>query len=305
MVVDPDATAADGLRGPLREAGFARRVDHVPTLREGIAELAERAYDLVLLNLSTPDADGVEGVMRIRAVDPEVPVVTTSDVDDENIALAAIQRGAQECVVKGDLDPRNALRILRHAVERQRIMLELRAAREREQYLATHDHLTGIANRGLFYDRLAQAIASARRYKNTLAVLFLDLDGFKPINDTLGHTAGDRLLQVVAQRITGAIRQSDSVARIGGDEFAVILWQVVKASDAATVAENILRSVAEPVTLGKTERSVRASIGISIYPSDGEMADTLVRNADTAMYHAKEQGGDRYAFFKRRMRQTE
>ena len=304
LVVDGDSSVADALRGPLLECGFARRVDHAPSLREGIGDLAERPYDLVLLSLATPDAEGLDGIVRVRTIDPEVPIVVLSDIDDENRSVAAIQRGAQDCVVKGELDPHHARRMLRHAIERQRIMLELHAAREREQYLATHDHLTGIPNRALFYDRLSQAIASASRYGNTLAILFLDLDGFKPINDTLGHTAGDRLLQIVSQRIAAIVRKSDTVARIGGDEFALILSQISKPSDAATVAENILRRVSQPVEVGKAERCVGASIGISIYPTDGELADTLVRNADTAMYHAKKHGGGRYAFFNRRMRQA-
>ena len=128
----------------------------------------------------------------------------------------------------------------------------------------------------------------------------MDLDDFKPVNDSLGHAAGDTLLRTVAQRLAAGVRRSDSVARIGGDEFGLILTQVVKASDAATVAENLLRRIAEPVTLGPSTRRVHASIGISIYPSDGEVADTLVRNADTAMYQAKSEGGNRYAFFEGR-----
>jgi diguanylate cyclase (GGDEF)-like protein len=299
LVVDPEPRTAEALRRPLRESGVAARVDHAASLAAGLAELAERRYALVLLALG---AGSVEGVASIHAIDPEVAVVLAGDPDDPGLALAALQKGAQDCVPAEELARPGAARILRHAIERQRIMGELRQARQREQYLATHDALTGVPNRTLFYDRLAQAIAAARRYHTTLAILFVDLDGFKPINDGLGHEAGDRLLRTVAERITAIVRKSDTVARHGGDEFAVILCQVAKPGDAATVAENMLRRIAQPVRLDGGERKVTASVGIAIYPGDGELADTLVRAADTAMYHAKKQGGDRYAFFERRMR---
>ena len=299
LVVDPDARTAAGLRGLLLASGVAARVDHAASLAAGVAELGERRYGLVLLALG---AGSVEGLARIHAIDPEVPVVLASESDDPEFALAALQKGAQDCVPAADLAGPGAARILRHAIERQRIMGELRQAREREQYLATHDTLTGVPNRTLFYDRLAQAIAAARRYHTTLAILFVDLDGFKPINDTLGHEAGDQLLRTVAERITAIVRKSDTVARLGGDEFTVILSQVAQPGDAATVAENMLRRIAQPVRLVGGERKVTASVGIAIYPGDGELADTLVRAADTAMYQAKKLGGDRYAVFERRMR---
>jgi diguanylate cyclase (GGDEF)-like protein len=302
LFVDPDPALASQLEIRLGSAGFDASVEGASTLRAGLAELAEHAFDVVLLSLATADAGGLEGIARIRTIDAEVPIVVHSDADDPHAAVQAIQRGAQDCVPRRDLEGEGMLRILRHAIERQRIMLELNEARQREQYLATHDSLTGIPNRMLFYDRLAQGIAAASRYGTTLAVLFLDLDGFKPINDTLGHNAGDRLLHEVAKRILSVVRKSDTAARVGGDEFGVILSQVVRPSDAATVAANVLRRIAEPVALGRTDRCIQASIGIAVHPGDGELADTLVRNADTAMYHAKQQGGNRYAFFHRRMR---
>lgn len=303
LIVDPDPTVGGLLRSRFASGPFSAEIETAATLREGLTRLAERPFGLVIVALATADADGVASLERIRAIDAEVPIVMTSDGDDDAAAaIQAIQCGAQDCVPRSEFEGRSALRILRHAIERQRIMLELQEARQHEQYLATHDPLSGIPNRALFYDRLAQAIAAASRYGTTLAVLFLDLDGFKAINDTLGHTAGDRLLQEIARRITSLVRKSDTAARIGGDEFCVILSQVARASDAVTVAENMLRRIREPLTLGGGERCVAASIGIAVYPGDGELADTLVRNADTAMYHAKQQGGDRYAFFQRRMR---
>jgi diguanylate cyclase (GGDEF)-like protein len=299
LVIDPDPASAAALRPVLADAGLAGRVDEASSLAEGLDALARGPYLLVLLALATGDAEGVESLARIRAIDPEVPVVLTSDVDDRNLAHAALRRGAQDFALKEDLVGRAAVRILGHAVERQRILLELQEARRREQYLATHDPLTGVPNRTLFYDRLGQALAAADRYRTTLAVLFVDLDGFKEVNDELGHEAGDELLCEVARRVSGLVRKSDTVARVGGDEFTVVLSQIGKAEDAARVARNLLERLSVPVRLAGQERRVAASIGIAVHPGDGEAADTLVRNADAAMYAAKRAGGGRYAFHDR------
>ena len=302
LCVAPEPGLADALRGPVREAELAGRVDHAASLAEGLDALAEAPYRLVVLSLDTADAGGVACLDRIREIDPEVPVVATGAADDRETAVAAIQRGAQDCAPEAELRGAGAARILRHAIERQRIMLELWAAREREQYLATHDPLTGVPNRTLFYDRLAQATAGADRYGTVLAILFVDLDGFKGINDARGHEAGDTVLREVARRIAGIVRKSDTVARIGGDEFTVILSQIGKPEDAATVARNMLERICEPLRVGGDEERIHASIGIAVHPRDGELPDTLVRNADTAMYHAKQRGGNRFAFYERRMR---
>jgi diguanylate cyclase (GGDEF)-like protein len=302
LLVDPDAAAGETLRAVAEAAGLAGRVDARPDLAAGLDALAGGPYALVVLSLATPDAGGLGAIDRIRAIDPEVPIVLASEGDDPGLARAAIQKGAQDCAPKEDLAGRAAARILGHAIERQRIMLELHEAREREQYLATHDPLTGIPNRALFYDRLSQALASADRYGNTVAILFLDLDGFKAVNDALGHEAGDGLLREVARRVSGIVRKSDTVARIGGDEFTVILSQIGKPEDAARVARTMLQRISVPVRIaGDGEQRVHASIGIAIHPDDGERADTLVRNADAAMYAAKQAGGNRFVFYDRRM----
>jgi len=301
LVVDPDPTTAERLRPALAESGLAGRVEAVATLAEGLEALTSRAWSLAVLSLAAGDTNGLGSLERIRAIDPEVPIVLTTDVDDPNLARAALQKGAQDCALKEDLVGRAAVRILGHAIERQRIMLELHEARQREQYLATHDALTGVPNRTLFYDRLTQALAAAARYRKTLAILFLDLDGFKAVNDDLGHEAGDRLLAEVARRIGAIVRRSDTVARIGGDEFTVMLSQIGKPEDAARVARVMLERIATPVRLAGADRRIHASIGVAIHPSDGERADTLVRHADAAMYEAKKQGGNRFAFYDRRM----
>ena len=163
---------------------------------------------------------------------------------------------------------------------------------------AQHDFLTGLPNRMLLNDRVNQAIALAPRHWKKVAVLFLDLDGFKHINDSLGHPIGDKLLQSIAKRLVDCVRGSDTVSRQGGDEFVVLLSEVEQSEDAAITARRMLQAVAEAHSIDQHDLHVTTSIGVSIYPDDGLDAETLIKNADTAMYQAKENGRQSYQFFK-------
>ena len=173
-----------------------------------------------------------------------------------------------------------------------------RALSHRMSYLAQHDALTDLPNRLLLNDRLSEAIALARRHGRHLAVLFVDLDRFKRINDSLGHVVGDRLLQAVARRLLACVRGSDTVSRQGGDEFVMILSEVAHARDASVTAEKILLALREPIHVDQHELHITGSIGITTYPEDGADAEALIKNADFAMYHAKDNGRDRYQFFR-------
>jgi diguanylate cyclase (GGDEF)-like protein/PAS domain S-box-containing protein len=164
-------------------------------------------------------------------------------------------------------------------------------------HLAQHDVLTDLPNRMMLTDRVDQAISLARRNRGSLAILFLDLDNFKNINDSLGHSAGDRLLQSVATRLSACIRHSDTVGRLGGDEFVILLTEVKHPADAAISARKILAALMRPYRVSEHDLTVTASIGLSTYPADGQDADTLIRNADAAMYWAKESGRNNYRFF--------
>jgi diguanylate cyclase (GGDEF)-like protein/PAS domain S-box-containing protein len=169
--------------------------------------------------------------------------------------------------------------------------------KKRLHRLAYYDALTGLPNRQLFQDRLELALAQARRAKHSVAVMFVDLDHFKRVNDTLGHSQGDRILQAVTQRITGAVRDSDTIARIGGDEFTVIVPGLQSPLASAKVARKILQALQHPFALERREFFVSASIGISIYPADGEDLESLTRKADIAMYRAKETGRNNYQMY--------
>ena len=161
---------------------------------------------------------------------------------------------------------------------------------ERLSHVAQFDSITGLPNRRLFQDRLLQAMARARRRKSAIALIFLDLDGFKEINDTLGHKAGDRLLRVVGARLKHSLREGDTVARLGGDEFTVILEDLHDRDEATAVAHKVLGALAKPLTLEKQEFAVTASAGLTVYPEDTRNVETLLKNADTAMYYAKDRG---------------
>ena len=182
-------------------------------------------------------------------------------------------------------------------IEAHSLAEETEKAKVRMTHLAQHDALTDLPNRILLNDRLAQAIALARHQSNQLAVMFLDLDHFKDINDSLGHGVGDQLLQSVAQRLVASVRSSDTVCRQGGDEFVILLADVEHAEDAAISAQKILATLTVPHLINQLELQVSVSIGISIYPNDGPDADALIKSADTAMYHAKEGGRNNYRFF--------
>ena len=168
---------------------------------------------------------------------------------------------------------------------------------EKIRYMASHDELTGLPNRALFQDRLKTSLNLAVRYKHKLAIMFIDLDGFKAINDSLGHKAGDLLLQEVARRLQATVRVSDTVARMGGDEFIVLLNNVESAEDAEPVAKKILASFGQPIMLANHGAEIGGSIGISIFPDHGSDTDKLISNADAAMYDIKKTGKNSYAFY--------
>ncbi|WP_211236924.1 sensor domain-containing diguanylate cyclase [Chitinimonas koreensis] len=181
-----------------------------------------------------------------------------------------------------------------HFIAIQHDLSAQQGEREKMEHLAYHDSLTGLPNRLHFVDRLNRAIAAAARQGGMLAVMFLDLDRFKAVNDTLGHAIGDRLLVSVAERLTGAVRKSDLVARLGGDEFTVLVTDLANAADVDSVARQLVAAVGQPFAFDHHPVQTHASIGISLYPRDGDCAELLLERADEAMYRVKAQGGGGY-----------
>ncbi|MFC3376600.1 putative bifunctional diguanylate cyclase/phosphodiesterase [Rugamonas sp. CCM 8940] len=186
-------------------------------------------------------------------------------------------------------------------VRTQAMAEQIQQARDRMGHMAHHDFLTDLPNRLLLKERLAQAIALAQRKGHRLAVLFIDLDRFKVINDSLGHAVGDQLLQEVGQRLLAAVRGSDTAGRQGGDEFVVLLTEVANERAVSELTDKMCKAIAEPYQLAGQVVHIGATIGISIYPDDGDDADTLIRNADVAMYHGKLDGRDRCSFYRPEM----
>jgi len=280
------------------ERSHSTKLTRVDCMSAAETHLAEHAVDIILLDLGLPDAQGLEAIQRAHAAAPGVPLVVLTGLDDELLAVQALQQGAQDYLIKGQIETRGLLRALRYAIERKTMESAALAMARQMAHSAEHDFLTGLPNRMLLNDRVGQAIALATRYTKKVAVLFLDLDGFKHINDSLGHPIGDKLLQSVAKRLVDCIRGSDSVSRQGGDEFVLLLLELERAEDAAVTARRMLEAVAQPHTIDQHDLQVTASIGLSIYPDDGLDAETLIKNADTAMYQAKENGRRSFQFFK-------
>lgn len=269
----------------------------VETLALAESRLASHVVDLVVLDLGLPDAQGLEAVRRIHAAAPELPLVVLTGLDDERLAAQALQQGAQDYLIKGEIETRGLLRAMRYAIERK--SSELTALRQALEisHSAAHDSLTGLPNRVLMSDRIDRAIAHAERHSTRAALLFLDLDGFKHINDSLGHPVGDQLLQSVADRLLSCVRTCDTVSRQGGDEFVVLLSEVEQAEDAAVIARRMLQVIKQVHAIEGHDLHITGSIGLSIYPCDGIDGRALLQTADTAMYQAKDMGRDTYRFF--------
>lgn len=423
LLVEDNLGDARLLREMFNEEGAHQtEMTHAQCMKDAERHLAEREVDIILLDLGLPDVEGVTAVQRIRAAAPRVPLVVLTGRDDEALAALALQEGAQDYLIKGQIDSRGLLRALRYAIERKTMEEALFVEKERAQvtlnsigdavvctdmsgnitflnfvaekmtgwawqeaagrpmlevlqildagsrepaphpinvavgvdrtvrlssncilvrrdgfetpiedsvapihdregketgaviifrdvstaramaaqmtHSAQHDFLTGLPNRMLLNDRVTQAIVLAPRHSKKVAVLFLDLDGFKHINDSLGHPTGDKLLQSIAKRLVACVRSSDTVSRQGGDEFVVLLSEMEQSEDAAISALRILQAVAEAHTIDHHDLHVTASIGLSVFPDDGKDAETLIKNADTAMYQAKENGRQSYQFFR-------
>ncbi len=423
LLVEDNPGDAHLFRQMFNEQGsHISELKHVETMSEAEKHLAISAVDIILLDMGLPDAKGLEAVRRAHAAAPRIPLVVLTGLDDESLAAQALQVGAQDYLVKGQIETRGLFRAIRYAIERKIMEEVLFVEKERAQvtlncigdavvctditgnitYLnlvaekmmgwplpeaagrpldhvfrimdatsrevisnpteiavrhnqivhlpsncilmrrdefeipiedsvapihdrggqatgavivfrdvsaaramalqmvhsAEHDFLTGLPNRMLLNDRVSQAITSAPRRMKDLAILFLDLDGFKHINDSLGHSIGDKLLQSIAKRLVNCVRASDTVSRQGGDEFVILLSEVERPEDAAVTARRMLETVAEAHSINQHDLHVTASIGVSVFPDDGLDAETLVKNADTAMYQAKENGHQSYKFFK-------
>lgn len=256
----------------------------VRTLADGVAILgAEPGCGGILLDLGLPDAQGLTALETIRGHAPRLPVVVLSGLDDDDVGMAAVVAGAQDYLVKGRFDSGELRRAFKYAQHRQRIEVGLV---ER----ALHDALTGLPTRALLLDRIEMAIRRAARDDRRGAILFIDLDGFKQVNDRHGHAAGDAVLKTVATRLVATVRACDTVARLGGDEFVVLLPEMANDLDGDQVAHKIITALEQPLPWSGASLQVPASIGVAEFCGTTPNADDVMRRADEAMYDAKREG---------------
>lgn len=253
---------------------------------------------LAILDWMMPGIDGVHICREVRKKDhwPYTYILLLTAKNRKQDLVEGLNSGADDYITKPfDAEELNArLRAAGRIIDLQEKLFTAQATLQDQ---ATHDALTGLPNRVLFNERLTHMLAEARRYDQTIAVMYMDLDHFKLINDTFGHNSGDMLLKQVSARLTDILREMDTVCRMGGDEFTLLLSHITEPKDAALVAEKIISEFRRPFRLEDCEVSVSTSIGIVIYPSDGSDAETLLKRADTAMYRAKEKGRNRYHFY--------
>jgi len=255
----------------------------------GLEHLSAGSTGLVLLDLSLPDSFGLDTFAKVYAHSPTVPIIVLTGNDDHMLALSAVKSGAQDYLVKGRLDRELLLRSMQYSIERKRYQVQL-------EHQANYDALTGLPNRNLLHDRLRQAVYAQRSPRN-IAVVFMDLDHFKFVNDSLGHGTGDKLLKSMGERLRAVLREGDTVGRVGGDEFVLILNDQSNEEVIFRAMQRISAKVSESITIEGKELYVTCSAGISLYPQDGRDVDTLLKNADAAMYRAKEHGRNNFQFY--------
>lgn len=261
--------------------GTPDATDIADSLAKAIDKLQHDTFNCVLLDLGLPDADGLEAVKRIRMTAPGVAIVVLSGQEDETLALMAVREGAQDYLVKGRVDHSHIVRAISYAIERKQQEAVL-------VHQALYDGLTGLANRAQLLSRIDIAVARCQRHSETSAVIFLDLDGFKPVNDQYGHAIGDRVLVEVARRLEQiTTRRTDLVARLGGDEF-VVLCEDTTGVQAQQIVGLIRSAITKPIDIGTSASlSVGMSVGVAIADTADASPDNLLRDADAAMYTDK------------------
>ena len=265
----------------------------------GLAAASRTPPDLILLDVMMPDMDGFEVFRRLKA-DPAlqaIPVMFLTAMSSMEAEAAGLAMGAADYISKPIKVETAKLRI-RNLIEREGLRKDVAEKKTQLERLAHYDPLTGLPNRALLADRMSQAMMQSQRRGQRLAMAFLDLDGFKAINDTHGHAAGDQLLVTLAQRMKEALREGDTLARLGGDEFVAVLLDLDELDDTTLILNRLLTAAAQPVLYGETMLQVSASLGVSFYPQAQMMdADQLMRQADQAMYQAKQAGKNCFRIF--------
>ncbi len=297
LIVDDQETNATSLQQLLREVGYTD-VSFTTNPREVSELYAKNGYDLILLDVLMPGMNGFEVMQALHELEPDgyLPVIAVTAEPAHKVS--ALKAGAKDFISK-PFDVEEALLRIHNMLEVRLLHEQARDAATTLEILAMRDPLTGLANRRLLNDRISAAISNAKRNKTAMAVVYMDLDGFKQVNDTLGHSAGDVLLKTVAERLVAVVRKEDTVSRVGGDEFSVALWQPTSDGDIAIIASKLINTVAQPYVIEGHTVTVTTSAGVAIYPFNGDDADSLMKSADAALYEAKHAGKNAYRISQR------
>ena len=292
LVVDDRAENVDLLVAILHQAGYAK-VSWTTNPGEVFALHSEHRYDLILLDLNMPGMDGFEVMAKLKEIEQDAYLPVLAITAQPRFKIAALEAGARDFITK-PYDLVEVRQRIHNILEVRLLYKEVAEYARVHKELALHDALTGLPNRRLLLDRLITLLLHAKRSQQRIAVMYLDLDGFKAVNDQHGHDCGDKLLIMAAERLRFASREEDTIARLGGDEFMVIIGDITELDDIRRPATNIIRELSEPYLIDGERISVTASGGISFYPDDGTDVDVLIRRADQALYEAKRLGKNRY-----------
>jgi diguanylate cyclase (GGDEF)-like protein len=291
LLIESDPLDAALVQDALNSKNGLFHLVWVSSLADALDCLAKQSIDMILLEFALPNDSQLNVYHQISSAAPDALILVLIATDEKHLIAEAMQDGAQDYIAKNQLDAHWLSRLLNYAIERKDMLQAVQ-----------HDFLTGLANRKLLAEQLGRAMKLAKRNKKQAALLFIDLDNFKQINDSLGHAIGDQLLQSVAKRFVKLVRVTDTVCRQGGDEFVILLTEIEKRDDAVQVAEKLISAFASPHRVAGKQVFITLSIGVSVYPDDGRDVATAFDHADRAMYHAKTNGKNNYQFFHSNMK---
>ncbi len=291
LLIDDDELDRMAILRQLKKQDVNHSVTVATTGEQGLSQIREQCHDVVLLDYRLTNMTGLD-ILKILNQENllTMPVIMLSGIDDEDLMLKCLEQNAQDFLLKPEVTGKSLLRSIRYSKERKLMQQQLLA-------LAKYDPLTGLANRELFIDSVRKGISKSKRHDKQFAVLFIDIDHFKLINDSLGHSTGDELLKSIGYRLQNSLREEDFVARLGGDEFGVIIDNVENIDSVARVASKIISNIKPAHQCNQHELNVSPSIGISIYPECGTDTESLLQAADTAMYEVKRSGRNNFQFF--------
>ncbi|MFD2204625.1 putative bifunctional diguanylate cyclase/phosphodiesterase [Kiloniella antarctica] len=298
LLIDDDNIDRENSIRALDRSGHLMNITEASSAEEGLQYHENKPFDIILLDYKLPTMTGLDFLQSLNESErANIAIVMLSNIEDEDLAIKCIEAGAQDFIVKNEVTAPRLLRAILHAKERYKIEQELRESRKELQYLAEKDPLTGLSNRYVFKTSLETAIPYAKRLSRGLALLMLDLDNFKNINDTLGHSIGDKLLIEVSKRLTSLVRDGDILCRIGGDEFAILVHNVDDPLLLQYLTRRILSVLTKPFIIDDSELIITTSIGVANYPDCAADAAQLFKCADVAMYRSKEMGKNQTHFY--------